>query len=143
MIIEGQIHGGLHEGFAVAMGQELPFSEDGDILGDRFMYYSIATTVEPPYRETGYTVTPSPQQPRGAKVVARSLHVGSTPPGISRQIEFTHHIRSRQRRPGYRRAGFAGAAVGGSTPALPHIDVFAPAHNLQSLLALEPMLTSL
>ncbi len=33
--------------------------------------------------------------------------------------------------------------TGAMLAALPHIDVFAPAHNLQSLLALEPLLTSL
>ena len=33
--------------------------------------------------------------------------------------------------------------TGAMVAALPHIDVFAPAHNLQSLLALEPLLTSL
>ena len=30
MIIEGQIHGGLTEAFAVAMGQEIPFDENGN-----------------------------------------------------------------------------------------------------------------
>ncbi len=33
--------------------------------------------------------------------------------------------------------------TGAMLAALPHLDVFAPAHNLQSLLALEPVLTSL
>ncbi len=33
MIIEGQIHGGLTEGFAVAMGQQLVFDESGNIYG--------------------------------------------------------------------------------------------------------------
>jgi len=33
--------------------------------------------------------------------------------------------------------------TGAMLAALPHIDVFAPAHNLQSLLALEPLLSSL
>src|SRR6516225_4771459 len=34
MIIEGQIHGGLTEAYAVAMGQKLPFDENGNHLGN-------------------------------------------------------------------------------------------------------------
>jgi len=79
MIIEGQIHGGLNEGFAVAMGQELPFDAEGNILGNTFMDYFVPTTVETPFWETDYTVTPSPHHPIGAKGVAESPHVGSIP----------------------------------------------------------------
>ena len=79
MIIEGQIHGGLNEGFAVAMGQELPFDKEGNILGNTFMDYFIPTTMETPFWETDYTVTPSPHHPLGAKGVAESPHVGSIP----------------------------------------------------------------
>ncbi|MBD3610432.1 MAG: carbon-monoxide dehydrogenase large subunit [Gammaproteobacteria bacterium] len=79
MIIEGQVHGGLNEGFAVAMGQELPFDEDGNLLGNTFMDYFWPTMVETPKWELDYTVTPSPHHPMGAKGVAESPHVGSIP----------------------------------------------------------------
>ncbi|MGB5251167.1 MAG: aerobic carbon-monoxide dehydrogenase large subunit [Sedimenticolaceae bacterium] len=79
MIIEGQIHGGLNEGFAVAMGQELPYDAEGNLLGNTFMDYFIPTFVETPHWETDYTVTPSPHHPLGAKGVAESPHVGSIP----------------------------------------------------------------
>ena len=32
MVIEGQIHGGLTEAFAVAMGQQIAFDENGNLL---------------------------------------------------------------------------------------------------------------
>ena len=79
MIIEGQIHGGLTEGFAVAMGQELVFDEGGNILGNSLLDYFVPTAVEAPHWETDYTVTPSPHHPIGAKGVAESPHVGSIP----------------------------------------------------------------
>lgn len=79
MIIEGQIHGGLTEGFAVAFGQELPFDKDGNILGNTFMDYFVPTAVETPHWETDHTITPSPHHPIGAKGVAESPHVGSIP----------------------------------------------------------------
>ena len=79
MIIEGQIHGGLTEAFAVAMGQLISFDEDGNLQGNSLMDYFIPTFVETPHWETDYTVTPSPHHPLGAKGVAESPHVGGIP----------------------------------------------------------------
>jgi carbon-monoxide dehydrogenase large subunit len=79
MIIEGQIHGGLTEGFAVAMGQQLPYDEAGNLLGGTLLDYFLPTAVETPHWETDFTVTPSPHHPLGAKGVAESPHVGSIP----------------------------------------------------------------
>jgi carbon-monoxide dehydrogenase large subunit len=79
MIIEGQIHGGLTEGYAVAMEQQIVFDAQGNILGNTFMDYFLPTAVETPKWETDYTVTPSPHHPIGAKGVAESPHVGSIP----------------------------------------------------------------
>jgi carbon-monoxide dehydrogenase large subunit len=79
MIIEGQIHGGLTEGLAVALGQELPYDAQGNVLGGTLMDYFVPTAVETPVWETDFTVTPSPHHPIGAKGVAESPHVGSIP----------------------------------------------------------------
>ncbi len=79
MIIDGQIHGGLTEGFAVAMGQQIVYDEGGNLLGNTLMDYYLPTAVETPHWETDYTVTPSPHHPIGAKGVAESPHVGSIP----------------------------------------------------------------
>jgi len=46
MIIEGQIHGGLTEGFAVALGQQMPFDAQGNLLGNTLMDYFL----RPPLR---------------------------------------------------------------------------------------------
>ena len=79
MIIEGQIHGGLTEGFAVAMGQEVAYDEQGNLLNGTLMDYFVPTAVETPHWTTDHTVTPSPHHPIGAKGVAESPHVGSIP----------------------------------------------------------------
>jgi len=92
MIIEGQIHGGLTEGFAVAMGQLLSFDKQGNIQGNSFMDYFIPTTVETPKWETDYTVTPSPHHPIGAKGVAESPHVGSIPTFTSAIVDAFAHL---------------------------------------------------
>ncbi|TSE21201.1 aerobic carbon-monoxide dehydrogenase large subunit [Tepidimonas aquatica] len=92
MIIEGQIHGGLTEGFAVAMGQLLSFDKQGNIQGNSFMDYFIPTAVETPKWETDYTVTPSPHHPIGAKGVAESPHVGSIPTFTNAIVDAFAHL---------------------------------------------------
>ncbi len=76
MIIEGQVHGGLAEAFGIAMGQELRYDEEGNLLTGSFMDYFIPTAVETPKWTTDWTTTPSPHHPIGAKGVGESPNVG-------------------------------------------------------------------
>jgi carbon-monoxide dehydrogenase large subunit len=77
MIVEGQIQGGLTEGFAKANMQWITFDELGNCIGSNFMDYLIPTAWEAPRFELGETVTPSPHHPIGAKGVGESATVGS------------------------------------------------------------------
>jgi len=77
MIVEGQIHGGLTEGFAIAFMQEIKYDADGGNLNTNFTDYLVPTAVETPVWETDKTVTPSPHHPIGAKGVGESPNVGS------------------------------------------------------------------
>jgi len=92
MIIEGQIHGGLTEGYAVAMAQQLTFDAQGNIQGNTLMDYFLPTAVEAPKWETDFTVTPSPHHPIGAKGVAESPHVGSIPTFTSAVVDAFAHL---------------------------------------------------
>jgi carbon-monoxide dehydrogenase large subunit len=92
MIIDGQIHGGLTEGFAVAMGQQMPFDAQGNLLGNTLMDYFLPTAVETPHWETDHTVTPSPHHPIGAKGVAESPHVGSIPTFTAAVVDAFSHV---------------------------------------------------
>jgi aerobic carbon-monoxide dehydrogenase large subunit len=77
MIVEGQVHGGLTEGFAIAFMQEIKYDESGNNLNTDFTEYLIPTALESPSWETDHTVTPSPHHPLGAKGVGESPNVGS------------------------------------------------------------------
>jgi aerobic carbon-monoxide dehydrogenase large subunit len=77
MIVEGQIHGGLTEGFAIAKMEQITFDETGNCIGSNFMDYLLPTAWETPKFELGETVTPSPHHPIGAKGVGESATVGS------------------------------------------------------------------
>src|SRR5260370_686965 len=79
MIIEGQVHGGLTEAFAIAMGQEIRYDETGNVVTGSFMDFFMPTAVETPHWETDFTVTPSPHHPIGAKGVGESPNVGGVP----------------------------------------------------------------
>ncbi len=76
MIIEGQVHGGLTEALAIAMGQQITYDEIGNVMGASLMDYYLPTAVETPNWETDFTVTPSPHHPIGAKGVGESPNVG-------------------------------------------------------------------
>jgi carbon-monoxide dehydrogenase large subunit len=77
MIVEGQITGGLTEGFAMANMQWITFDDDGNCIGSTFMDYLVPTAWETPRFRLGQTVTPSPHHPIGAKGVGESATVGS------------------------------------------------------------------
>ena len=79
MIIEGQVHGGLTESLAIAMGQLLDYDEIGNVQGASLMDFFLPTAVETPHWETDYTETPSPHHPIGAKGVGESPNVGGVP----------------------------------------------------------------
>ncbi|HZO92608.1 MAG TPA: aerobic carbon-monoxide dehydrogenase large subunit [Candidatus Baltobacteraceae bacterium] len=77
MVVEGQIHGGLTEGFAIAFMQEIRYDENGNHLQPNFTEYLVPTSLETPKWETSSTCTPSPHHPIGAKGVGESPNVGS------------------------------------------------------------------
>ncbi|MGM7778695.1 aerobic carbon-monoxide dehydrogenase large subunit [Arthrobacter sp. KNU-44] len=85
MIIEGQVHGGLTDGVGMALMEIIAFDEEGNCLSGSFMDYLIPTAMEVPDWETGFTVTPSPHHPIGAKGIGESATVGS-PPAIVNAI---------------------------------------------------------
>ena len=77
MIVEGQIHGGLAEGFAIAFMQEIKYDADGNNLNTNFTEYLIPTSLETPRlgnRQHGHA---EPTIPSAQKGVGESPNVGS------------------------------------------------------------------
>jgi len=92
MIVEGQIMGGLTEGFAAATNQFITFDDDGNCIGSSFMDYLVPTAWETPRFEMGETVTPSPHHPIGAKGVGESATVGSPAAYVNAVIDAVAHL---------------------------------------------------
>jgi carbon-monoxide dehydrogenase large subunit len=87
MIIEGQVHGGLTDGVGMALMEIIAFDEEGNCLGGSLMDYLIPTSLEVPDWETGFTVTPSPHHPIGAKGIGESATVGSPPAVVNAVVD--------------------------------------------------------
>jgi len=85
MIVDGQIHGGLTQGLAPALFEEIQYDENGNIQGGSFMDYLVPTAMETPSWEVAKTITPSPHHPLGAKGVGESATVGA-PPAIANAV---------------------------------------------------------
>jgi carbon-monoxide dehydrogenase large subunit len=92
MIVEGQIHGGLTEGYGIAAMQQITFDEEGNCIGQNFLDYLLPTSWETPRFEVGQTVTPSPHHPIGAKGVGESATVGSPAAYVNAVIDALSHL---------------------------------------------------
>ena len=91
MIVEGQIMGGLTEGFGIAAMELITFDEDGNCIGSTFMDYLLPTAWETPEFELDATVVPSPHHPLGAKGVGESATVGSPAAYVNAVVDAIAH----------------------------------------------------
>jgi carbon-monoxide dehydrogenase large subunit len=92
MIVDGQIHGGLTEGLAIAFMQQIGYDENGNVQGGSFMDYLLPTAVETPHWDTDRTCTPSPHHPLGAKGVGESPNVGSPAAFVNAVVDALSHL---------------------------------------------------
>jgi carbon-monoxide dehydrogenase large subunit len=91
MIVEGQIMGGLAEGYGIAAMELITFDEQGNCIGSTFMDYLLPTSWDTPAFEIDQTVTPSPHHPLGAKGVGESATVGSPAAYVNAVIDALAH----------------------------------------------------
>jgi carbon-monoxide dehydrogenase large subunit len=79
LLAEGQVHGGLAQGAAQALLEEVRFDEDGNPTTANFADYAVITAVELPAFERVPMETPTPLNELGAKGIGESGTVGATP----------------------------------------------------------------
>ncbi len=79
MLVEGQVHGGLAQGIAQALLEEVRYDENGQLLTGTLMDYAIPKAENFPMFETGHTETKTPLNPLGAKGIGEAATIGSTP----------------------------------------------------------------
>jgi carbon-monoxide dehydrogenase large subunit len=92
MMVDGQVHGGVTQGLAQALYEEVIFDQEGNPLTSSLMSYEMPSTVEIPPIETFHPETPTPLNPLGAKGIGESGSVGSTPAVQSAVIDALSHL---------------------------------------------------
>src|SRR5207253_10775211 len=89
LMAEGQIHGGLAQGAAQALLEEVRYDDDGNPLTTNFADYAFVSAVEVPSFETVSMEPPTPTNPLGAKGIGDSGTTRS-PQGPARGANPTH-----------------------------------------------------
>jgi carbon-monoxide dehydrogenase large subunit len=79
MIVDGQVHGGVAQGVAQALWEEVVYDENGQLVTGTLMDYGVPFSSDLPNIETGATITPSPVNPLGAKGVGEAGTIAATP----------------------------------------------------------------
>lgn len=79
MLVRGQVHGGLAQGIAQALFEQVVYDDDGTLLTGNLAFYGIPSAAELVSFDTHHTETPTPLNPLGAKGIGESATIGSTP----------------------------------------------------------------
>jgi aerobic carbon-monoxide dehydrogenase large subunit len=99
MLVEGQVHGGLGQGIAQALFEEVPYDENGVPLAADLATYPMPAASELPPFERGVLETPTPLNPLGAKGIGESAAVGSTPAVVNAAVDALSHLGVRHLNP--------------------------------------------
>jgi aerobic carbon-monoxide dehydrogenase large subunit len=86
-IVAGQVHGGLAQGIAQALLEEMVYGEDGQLLTGTLMDYAIPRADDLPMFTVDETVTPTPFNPLGAKGIGEAATIGSTPAIVNAVVD--------------------------------------------------------
>jgi carbon-monoxide dehydrogenase large subunit len=79
LLLEGQIHGGIAQGAAQALLEEVRYDEDGNPVTSNLADYAFPSAAELPSFEVVPMETPTFINPLGAKGIGESGTIGSTP----------------------------------------------------------------
>ncbi len=92
LLADGQIHGGLAQGIAQALLEEVRYDADGNPLTANFADYGIISAAELPSFERIMMETPTPLNPLGAKGIGESGTVGATPAVHNAVVDALAHL---------------------------------------------------
>ena len=92
MLLEGQIHGGVAQGTAQALLEEVRYDEDGNPITSNLADYAFISAAELPSIEIVHMETPTFINALGAKGIGESGTIGSTPAVQSAVIDAVSHL---------------------------------------------------
>lgn len=92
LLAEGQRHGGLAQGAAQALMEEVRYDADGNPVTSNLADYAMISAAELPSFELVAMATPTPINPLGAKGIGESGTIGSTPAVQSAVVDALSHL---------------------------------------------------
>ena len=92
MLVRGQQHGGIAQGIAQALYEEVRLDEAGNPLTSTLMTYLMPSAAELPRFECDNTETPTPVNILGAKGIGESGSIGATPAVQNAVIDAVAHL---------------------------------------------------
>jgi aerobic carbon-monoxide dehydrogenase large subunit len=92
LLAEGQRHGGIAQGAAQALLEEVVYDDDGNPLTASFADYSFVSATEVPSFELADMETPTTYNPLGAKGIGEAGTIGSTPAVQNAIIDALAHL---------------------------------------------------
>jgi len=92
MLVDGQVGGGLGQGIAQALFEEVRYDETGNPATGNLATYAMPSAAELPWFEIAHTETPTPLNPLGAKGIGESAAIGSTPAVQSAVVDALSHL---------------------------------------------------
>jgi carbon-monoxide dehydrogenase large subunit len=78
MIVEGQVHGGVVQGWGQTLWEGAIYDDNGQLLTGSMTDYALPRAHMLPQIETLFTVTPSPHNPLGVKGIGETGAIAST-----------------------------------------------------------------
>jgi aerobic carbon-monoxide dehydrogenase large subunit len=90
-IVDGQLHGGIAQGIAQALYEEVIYDESGNLVTGSMVSYMIPGAPEIPKFVLDQTETPSPTNPMGVKGIGESGAIGSSPAVVNAVIDALSH----------------------------------------------------
>jgi carbon-monoxide dehydrogenase large subunit len=92
MLVEGQVHGGIAQGLAQALFEEVAYDGFGNNVTGSLMSYAMPSSSDLPTFETTRTETPTPRNPLGAKGIGEAGTIGSTPAAWNAVIDAVSYL---------------------------------------------------
>lgn len=92
LLFDGQRHGGIAQGVAQALFEEVLYDEDGNPLTSTFAAYPFLSATEVPSFDLLRMETPTPHNPLGAKGIGEAGTIGATPAVQNAVIDAVSHL---------------------------------------------------
>jgi len=92
LLLDGQIHGGIAQGAAQALIEEVRYDGDGNPVTSNLADYGMISMAELPSFEVVHMETPTFVNPLGAKGIGESGTIGSTPAIQSAVVDALSHL---------------------------------------------------